>query len=75
MTIYNLAINSQDHTMQYLVLKKYYTWREDIKYDNIYGSLEDQVEVVKVISSLLEVRDRLLEEGNQLDDRDTPTGA
>jgi hypothetical protein len=71
----NLAIDSQDHTMKCSVLKKHYTWSEDIKYDFIYGSLEDQVEVVKVISSLLEVRDRLLEEGNQLDDRGTPTGA
>ena len=71
----NLAIDSQDHTMKCSVLKKHYTWSEDIKYDFIYGSLEDQVAVVKVISSLLEVRDWLLEEGNQLDDRGTPTGA
>ena len=37
---------------------------ENIKYDHIHGSLEEQVEVIKVISSLLEVRDRLLEGGN-----------
>ena len=61
--------------MKCSVLKKHYTWSEDIKYDFIYGSLEDQVKVVKVISSLLEVRDRLLDEGNQLDDRGTATGA
>ena len=61
--------------MKCSVLKKHYTWNEDIKYDYIYGSLEEQVEVVKVISSLLEVRDGLLEKGNQQDDRGTPTGA
>ena len=70
-----MAIDSQDHTMKCSVEKKHYTLSEGIKYDIIYASLEDQVEVVKVLSSLLEVRERLLEEGNTLDDRGTPTRA
>ena len=35
---------------------------EDIKYDHIYGSLQQQIEVTKLIYILLEVRDRLQEE-------------
>ena len=71
----NLAIDSQEHTMQCSELKKHTTWNKDVLYENIYGSLEQQVEVTKVISSLLEVRERLLEEGNKSDERGTPTGA
>ena len=61
--------------MQCSVLEKHVTWNKDIRYEYIYGSLDQQVEVTKVISSLLEVRDRLLEEGKQSDERGTPTGA
>ena len=70
-----LAIDSQDHTMQCSVLKQHVDWNKDIKYEDIYGSLEQQVEVVKVISSLLEVRERLLEVENHPEERGTPTGA
>ena len=61
--------------MQCSVLKKYVNWNKEIRYDFIYGNLEQQVKVTKVISSLLEVRERLLEEGNHPDERGTPTGA
>ena len=50
--------------MQCSVLKQHVDWNKDIKYDDIYGSLEEQVEVIKLISSLLEVRERLLEVEN-----------
>ena len=60
----NLAIDSQEHTMQCSELKKHVTWNKDVLYENIYGSLDQQVEVTKVISSLLDTRERLLEEGN-----------
>ena len=50
--------------MQCSVLKQHVYWNKDIKYNDIYGSLEEQVEVIKLISSLLEVRERLLEVEN-----------
>ena len=70
-----MAIDSRDHTMQCAVLKQHVDWNKDIKYDDICGSLEQQVEVIKVISSLLEVRERLLEVENHPEERGTPTGA
>jgi hypothetical protein len=42
------------------VLKEHYTWNQDIKYEFIYGTLEQQIEVIQVYSTLMEVRERLL---------------
>ena len=44
------------------VLKRYSNWDQNIKYSDIYGTLEDQVKVTNVLSSLLEIRELLLEE-------------
>ena len=56
-------INNQKHLLQCQVLRQHIKWNhEDIKYDHIYGSLQQQIEVTKLIYSLLEVQDRLQEE-------------
>ena len=36
------------------VLKEHYTWNQDIKYEFIHGTLEEQkIEVIKVYSTLM----------------------
>ena len=62
-----IYVDSQEHLLQCQVLRQHINWNhEEIKYDHIYGSLQQQIEVTKLIHSLLEVRDRLLEEGGSL---------
>ena len=46
------------------VLKEHYTWKQDIKYEFLYGTLEQQIEVIQVYSTLIEVRERLLGDGS-----------
>ena len=46
------------------VLKEHISWDQNIKYADIYGTLEEQVQVTRVYSSLMEMRERLLEEGD-----------
>ena len=46
--------------MLYPVLKEHFTWNQDIEYEFIHGTLEQQTEVIKIYSSLMEVRERLL---------------
>ena len=57
-------IDSQSHVLQCSVLKKHASPMQstDIHYNLIYGSLEDQVTITTLYSSLLEVRNRLLDE-------------
>ena len=43
-------------------LKDHISWDHNIKYANIYGTLEEQVKVTSVFSSLMEMRDLLVEE-------------
>ena len=56
----NLSIDSQRHVMLCPVLKEHFTWNQDIEYEFIHGTLEQQTEVIKIYSSLMEVRERLL---------------
>ena len=58
-------IDSQSHVLLCTVLKKHACSMQstDIHYNLIYGSLEDQVAITSMYSSLLEVRKRLLDEG------------
>ena len=62
----NLSIDSQHHVMLCHVLKKHFTWNQDIQYEFIHGTLERQIEVIKVYSSLMEVRERLLVDKERL---------
>ena len=56
-------VDTQEHLLQCHVLRKHIKWNhEDIKSEHIHGSLQEQIEVTKLIFRLLEVRDRLLEE-------------
>ena len=54
----------QSHVMLCPVLKEHYTWKQDIKYEFLYGTLEQQIEVIQVYSTLIEVRERLLGDGS-----------
>ena len=56
-------IDSQSHVLLCTVIKKHYRYTQsaDIHYNMIYGSLEKQVATTILYSSLLEVRNRLLE--------------
>ena len=57
-------IDTQKHILECHVLKKHVHWNhEEIKYEHIFGTLKQQISVTILISSLLEVRDGLLEEG------------
>ena len=56
--------DSQCHIMLCPVLKEHISWDQNIKYADIYGTLEEQVQVTRVYSSLMEMRERLLEEGD-----------
>ena len=47
------------------VLKDDFSWDQNIKYTDIYGTLEEQVKVTSVFSSLMEVRDLLLLEEDE----------
>ena len=60
-------VDNQEHLLHCHVLRQHISWNhEEIKYKHIYGSLHQQIEVTRVIYRLLEVRDRLLEEGGSL---------
>ena len=58
----NSESDSQCHLMLCPVLKRYSSWDQNIKYSDIYGTLDDQVKVTNVLSSLLEIRELLLDE-------------
>ena len=55
-----LTIDCQSHVLLCTILKEHFTWNPDIKYEFIYGTLEQQIEVIQVYSTLMEVRERLL---------------
>ena len=58
--------NNQDHLLKCHVWKRRIQWNhKDIKYEQIYGTLQQQMDMTILLSTLLEVRDRLLEEDNQ----------
>ena len=61
----NSASDSQNHLMLCPVLKDHFSWDQNIKYTDIYGTLEEQVKVTSVFSSLMEVRDLLLLEEDE----------
>ena len=58
-------VDFQSHVLQYTVLEKHASSLQstDIHYNLIYGSLEDQVPMTTLSSSLLEVQNRLIVEG------------
>ena len=58
----NTEIDSQEHIIKCKELKKHMDTNHTIRYDQLYGSLEEQIEVTKLYSSLLEVREQILEE-------------
>ena len=60
------AIDSQPHLLHYKELAKLLSSEENIrakkvKYEDIFGSLEEQRDVVGVMARLLEVREEQLE--------------
>ena len=58
--------DNQDHLLKCHVLKQHIQWNhEDVKHEHIYGTLQQQIDVTILLSTLLEVRDRLLEEDNK----------
>ena len=55
--------DSQDHLLKCHALKQHIHWdHEEVKYEHIYGTLQQQIRITILLSSLL-VQDRLLEEG------------
>ena len=59
----NVEIDTQNHILECHVLKQHIKWNhEDIQYNHIYGTLQQQIKVTILLSSLLEVQDRFLEE-------------
>ena len=56
-----IEVDSQNHILTSLVLKKHINIDPAIKYEFIHGSLEEQVMVITLYSSLLELREHLLE--------------
>ena len=74
------SVDNQKHALQCSVLKKHIYIDPAIRYEAIYGTLEEQIPVAKLFYSLLEVRERILEERASLPERDKilnkkPTGA
>ena len=60
----NNESDTQKHLLECIVLKQHIQWNHDIiKYEHIFGTLQQQITVTILISSLLDVRDKLLEEG------------
>ena len=56
--------DSQDHILKCHVLKQHIRWdHEKVKYEHIHGTLQQQINVTIILCALLELRDRLLEEG------------
>ena len=56
-------IDNQEHILQCHVQQEHIKWNhEEIKYDQIYGSLEQQIKVTILIYNLMEVRERLEDE-------------
>ena len=46
------------------MLKQHIQWNnEEAKYEHIFGTLQEQISVTILLSELLEVKERLLEEG------------
>ena len=62
----NTELDSQEHLLMCKELKKHIDINHNIKYDHIYGSLQEQIEVTILYSSLLEVREQMLEERSHL---------
>ena len=63
-----LETDRQEHALQCSVLKNHIKIHSDIRYDHLFGTLEQQKRITHVFSSLLEIRERLL-------NSDMPTGA
>ena len=58
----SLELDTQSHILKCSVLKKNTIINPEVEYEYIHGSLEEQVMITTLYSSLLELRDRLLEE-------------
>ena len=56
-------IDSQSHLIKCTEIQKHIQVNPIIELDHIYGTLQEQIEATLQISSILEVRDRLLEGG------------
>ena len=55
--------DNQNHLLNCQVIKQHIKWNnKTIKYEHIFGTLEEQINVTILLSALLEVRDWLLEE-------------
>ena len=63
-----LETDSQEHALQCSVLKNHIKIHSEIKYEHLFGKIEQQKIITHVFSSLLEIQERLL-------DSDMPTGA
>ena len=59
----NLDIDSQIHILTCEALKKYFSWNHDIKYEFIYGTLDQQVQFMNMFTPLMDVREQLLDKG------------
>ena len=56
--------DNQSHILKCHVLKQHIQWNnEEAKYEHIFGTLQEQISVTILLSELLEVKERLLEEG------------
>ena len=53
--------DNQFHITQFTELRKHIQVNNEVKYDHISGTLDQQIPITLLISSLLEVRERLLE--------------
>ena len=58
----SLELDTQSHILKCSVLKKNTIINPEVEYEYIHGSLEEQVIITTLYSSLLELRDSLLEE-------------
>ena len=58
-----LEIDSQNHVLYCPVIQNQFNGASILPYEYIHGNLEQQVSITILYSSLLEVRDRLLDEG------------
>ena len=58
--------DTQEHTLECSVLKSHVPRPSEIKYEHIFGSLEQQREIVILFQKLLEKREQLLEKREQL---------
>ena len=59
----NDAVDTQKHLLQCAVLSQHIPINPSIKYEHIFGDIDQQHKVTILISAILEVRDKLLGEG------------